>query len=126
MSFEPSGVYQVVEFLTRNSLCEFKNLSDITAIDVPNRIHRFEVVYNFLSTRYNSRVRVKTYADELSGLDSITNLHMSANWQEREVFDMQKTFTNLKTISVTLNNFCFYAFLCLACFSIIIQIFVEF
>jgi len=89
---EPSGVYQVVEFLTRNSLCEFKNLSDITAVDVPNRIHRFEVVYNFLSTRYNSRVRVKTYADELSGLDSITNLHMAANWQEREVFDMFGVF----------------------------------
>merc|ERR1712224_530489 len=92
MLIEPSGIYQVTEFLTRNTLCEFKNLSDITAIDVPNRIQRFEVVYNFLSTTYNSRVRVKTYADELSGLDSICNLHMAANWQEREVFDMFGVF----------------------------------
>merc|ERR1711876_127740 len=59
------GVYPVIQFLKENSLCMYKNLADLTALDVPGRIARFEVVYNFLSIDYNARIRVKTYDDEL-------------------------------------------------------------
>ena len=45
----------------------------------------FQVVYNLLSLRYNTRIRVKTYADELTPIDSAVPLFESANWLEREV-----------------------------------------
>lgn len=44
-----------------------------------------QIVYNLLSLRYNSRVRVKTYTDELTPVDSAASVHMAANWYEREV-----------------------------------------
>merc|ERR1711997_14112 len=88
----PDGVYPTVQFLKQNSLCMYKNLADLTAIDVPGRIARFEVVYNFLSVDYNARIRLKTYADELTAIESICSLHKGANWYEREVWDMYGVF----------------------------------
>ncbi len=44
-----------------------------------------QIVYNLLSLRYNSRMRIKTYTDELSPVDSAVSVHMAANWYEREV-----------------------------------------
>lgn len=44
-----------------------------------------QIVYNLLSLRYNSRIRVKTYTDELTPVDSVVPVHMVANWYEREV-----------------------------------------
>lgn len=46
---------------------------------------RFQIVYNLLSLRFNSRIRIKTYSDELSPVDSAVSVHMAANWYEREV-----------------------------------------
>ena len=67
-------------------------MSDITAVDFPTRDQRFEVVYNLLSVRHNSRIRVKTYADEASPVPSITSLYDGANWYEREVYDLFGVF----------------------------------
>lgn len=67
----PQGIKPVIQFLKENALCRYNNLNDITAVDVPTRINRFEVVYNLLSIKYNARIRVKTYCDELTALDSI-------------------------------------------------------
>lgn len=67
-------------------------MSDITAVDYPTRDQRFEVVYNLLSVRHNSRIRVKTYADESTPVPSITSLFDGANWYEREVYDMFGVF----------------------------------
>lgn len=88
----PDGVYPTVQFLKQNSLCSYKSLADITAVDVPGRIARFEVVYNFLSIEYNARIRLKTYADELTAIESIVSLYKGANWYEREVWDMFGVF----------------------------------
>lgn len=49
----------------------------------------FQIVYNLLSLRYNSRIRVKTYTDELSPVDSSVPVHQAANWYEREVRGIQ-------------------------------------
>lgn len=54
----------------------------------PSRKRRFEVVYNLLSTRYNSRIRVQTSADEVTRISSVVSLFPSAGWWEREVWDM--------------------------------------
>jgi len=84
----PEGVLPVVSFLTYHHNAQFTNLSDITAIDVPSRPYRFELIYQFLSIRYNTRIRVKTYTDELTAMDSIYYIHKGADWYEREVWDM--------------------------------------
>ncbi len=47
-----------------------------------------QIVYNLLSLRYNSRIRVKTYTDELTPIESINDIFKAANWYEREIFDM--------------------------------------
>jgi len=84
----PQGIKPVMQFLKENNFCLYNTLADITAVDVPTRIHRFEIVYNLLSIEYNARIRVKTYTDELTAIDSICDIHRSANWQERETWDM--------------------------------------
>lgn len=71
----PQGVVPVIAFLKSHTNAQFDNIADITAVDVPARIpNRFEIVYNFLSMRYCSRVRVKTYTDEMTPIDSICEI----------------------------------------------------
>lgn len=88
----PEGVIPVLQFLKDNHNCQFANLIDIAGMDVPARQYRFEVIYNLLSLRYNSRVRVKTYTDELTPLDSAYQVFRAADWYEREIWDMYGVF----------------------------------
>ena len=88
----PEGVVPVIQFLKDNHSSQFTNLIDICGVDVPTRQYRFEVVYHLLSLRYNSRIRVKTYTDELTPIDSICGIFKGANWYEREVWDMFGVF----------------------------------
>ncbi|KAK4241517.1 NADH-ubiquinone oxidoreductase [Achaetomium macrosporum] len=88
----PSGVIPVFSFLKYNTAAEFTQLSDITAVDFPTRDQRFEVVYNLLSVRHNARIRVKTYADEVTPVPSVTSIYEGANWYEREVYDLFGVF----------------------------------
>ncbi|XP_035273414.1 NADH dehydrogenase [ubiquinone] iron-sulfur protein 3, mitochondrial isoform X2 [Anguilla rostrata] len=82
---QPEGVIPVLTFLRDHTNAQFRNMTDLTAVDIPTRHNRFEIVYNLLSLRYNSRVRVKTYTDELTPVDSSVSIHQAANWYEREV-----------------------------------------
>ncbi|KAM0331420.1 hypothetical protein ACHAQA_003093 [Verticillium albo-atrum] len=84
----PSGVIPVLSFLKYNSSAEFTQVTTVTAVDYPTRDQRFEIIYQLLSVRFNSRIRVKTYADEVSPVPSITGLFDGANWYEREAFDL--------------------------------------
>lgn len=84
----PSAVVPFLTFLKMHSNAQFKLLVDITAVDFPSREHRFEIVYHLLSVHCNSRIRVKTLIDELKPVDSVTFLFASANWFERETWDM--------------------------------------
>ena len=88
----PSGVIPVFSFLKYHTAAEFTMVADITAVDYPTKDQRFEVVYNMLSVRHNSRIRVKTYADEATPVPSITSLYDGANWYEREVYDLFGVF----------------------------------
>jgi len=65
---------------------------DITAVDYPTKSQRFEIVYNLLSISHNSRIRLKTYADEVTPVPSATGLYRGADWYEREVWDMFGVF----------------------------------
>lgn len=84
----PEGWFQVLSFLCHHQHACFNQLSTATAIDVPNRQFRFEVVYCLVSMRFSERVRVKTYTDELTPLISAYSLWKSCYSMEREIYDM--------------------------------------
>ncbi|MFD1509014.1 NADH-quinone oxidoreductase subunit C [Lacimonas salitolerans] len=83
-----ANIAGLVEFLKADPTCKFSTLVDITAVDWPERPKRFEMVYHFLSMYQNHRIRLKTSLREEDMVPSITDTHPSANWFEREVFDM--------------------------------------
>jgi len=78
----------LVRWLQTDEAMRFSTLVDITAVDYPGRADRFEVVYHFLSMYRNHRIRLKLMAGEDDIVPSLTGLHPSANWFEREIFDM--------------------------------------
>ena len=82
------GLKRFVTFLLNDATCDFKQLMDICGADYPDQDERFEVVYNLLSLKHNFRIRVKVRTDEHTPLDSVTGVYSSANWFEREVWDM--------------------------------------
>jgi NADH-quinone oxidoreductase subunit C len=84
----PSQLEALVEFLRSDSACRFSSLVDITAVDHPERAERFDVVYHFLSMYQNHRIRLKLAVGEEEMVPSLVAIHPSANWFEREVFDM--------------------------------------
>ncbi|KAG6464078.1 NADH dehydrogenase [ubiquinone] iron-sulfur protein 3, mitochondrial-like [Manduca sexta] len=86
------AVIPVLQFLKDHHNAQFANLVDIAGMDVPSRPNRFEIIYNLLSLRYNARIRVKTYTDELTPVDSACEVFKAANWYEREIWDMFGVF----------------------------------
>ena len=84
----PTSLASFTEFLKTDATCRFSTLVDITAVDHPDREARFDVVYHYLSMYQNHRVRVKTAVREEDMVASITDIFPSANWFEREIFDM--------------------------------------
>merc|ERR1712232_162821 len=89
------GIVPVMSFLKNHHNAQFGCLVDIAGVDIPTREYRFEIVYNLLSLRFNSRVRVKTYTDELTPIESVNDIFKAANWNEREIWDMYGVyFTN--------------------------------
>ncbi|MCH9748994.1 MAG: NADH-quinone oxidoreductase subunit C [Alphaproteobacteria bacterium] len=84
----PSSIVDFVDFLKVDSTCRFSSLVDITAVDYTGRVKRFDVVYHFLSMYQNHRIRLRISIREEEMVPSITEVHPSANWFEREVFDM--------------------------------------
>jgi NADH/F420H2 dehydrogenase subunit C len=83
-----SFIYNTLLFLKKDSNSLFNVLIDITAVDYPENDKRFEVFYFLLSLSYNTRIRVKTHINEMFPLQSVTKVYASANWSEREVWDM--------------------------------------
>ena len=88
MTVAKAALADFVDFLKTDANCRFSTLIDITAIDWPEREARFDVVYHFLSMYQNHRIRVKVAVREDETLASISGVHPSANWYEREIFDM--------------------------------------
>jgi len=82
----PEAAVPVIEFLKLEA--DFDYLVDLTAVDWPKRGQRFDVVYILYSSARNERVRVKTYVPDGYQPESAVRVHLTANWLEREVFDM--------------------------------------
>ena len=83
---KPDAVIPVIEYLKLEA--DFDYLVDITAVDWPKRAERFDVVYIIYSFARNERVRIKAYLAEGYKPETAVGVHLTANWLEREVFDM--------------------------------------
>ncbi len=88
IEIDKDDIIDVALFLKTNQDTKFRQLIDITAVDYPENNQRFELVYLFLSHEFNQRLIVKYPIAENEVISSLTNIFPSANWMEREVFDM--------------------------------------
>ena len=85
---EAGKIVEVAKFLRDDSNCRFVNITDITAVDYPERDKRFDVVYHFLSPTLNTRIRLKAHADETTQVPSLIDVFPGADWFEREAYDL--------------------------------------
>ncbi len=81
-------VVALLTYLRDDADCLFKQLVDVAGVDYPDRAERFDVVYQLLSLKHNVRVRVKVATDDKTPVSSVVSVFSSANWFEREVWDM--------------------------------------
>ena len=82
------NLIEVVQFLKSQETCKFRQLVDIAGVDYPDEDKRFELVYLFLSHEKNIRIKLSIKFEVDQVINSITKIFPSANWMEREVFDM--------------------------------------
>ena len=85
---EEVELLDVVQFLKSNENCKFKQLIDIAGVDYPENEKRFELIYLFLSHEHNLRIKLLIKFQINQTIVSLTKIFPSANWMEREVFDM--------------------------------------
>ena len=85
---KPNRILQTMIILKNSTNFQFKCLTDIAGIDFIRNDSRLAVSYNLLSVRFNQRIRVITFLDELEVIPSITSIFKCSNWLEREVWDL--------------------------------------
>ena len=85
---EETELLDVVQFLKSNERCKFRQLIDIAGVDYPENEKRFELIYLFLSHEHNLRIKLLIKFQINQTIVSLTKIFPSANWMEREVFDM--------------------------------------
>ncbi len=88
IEIDENALIEVVQFLKSNEKCKFKQLIDIAGVDYPENEMRFELVYLFLSHEHNLRIKLLIKFHSKQIITSLTKIFPSANWMEREVFDM--------------------------------------
>ena len=88
LSIDNEDLLDVILFLKTNEHAKFRQLIDITAVDYPENSKRFKIVYLFLSHQFNQRIIISSLINENEAVSSLTKIFPSANWMEREVFDM--------------------------------------
>ena len=88
IEIELKNIVSTILFLKTNENCNFRQLIDITAVDYPQNEKRFKIVYLLLSHENNLRTIINIEVDEKEIIPSITKIFPSANWMEREIYDM--------------------------------------
>ena len=88
IEIKDNDLFDIVQFLKSNEDCKFKQLIDIAGVDYPENEKRFELVYLFLSHENNLRIKLLIRFQMNQSISSLTKIFPSANWMEREVFDM--------------------------------------
>ncbi|MFO1154686.1 MAG: NADH-quinone oxidoreductase subunit C [Rhodospirillales bacterium] len=85
---ERDAIVRALTFLRDDVNCQFKQLMDVCGVDHPERAQRFDVVYNLLSLTHNRRIRLVVRAEEGVPVPTVTGVFQSANWMERETWDL--------------------------------------
>ncbi len=85
---EINNLLAILSFVKLSADLRFTLLTDLFAVDFPERQKRFEVVYSLLSLKLNQRLLIKLLVGENDSIPSITNLFSAACWYEREAYDM--------------------------------------
>jgi len=88
ITIKPEDLLDVVLLLKSNNGTKFKQLIDITAVDYPENPKRFKMVYLLLSHELNQRILLSYYISDNQQISTLTKIFPSANWMEREIFDM--------------------------------------
>ena len=88
LNIDNEDLLEVNLFLKTNKSTKFRQLIDITAVDYPENLKRFKMVYLLLSHQFNQRIIIGSLINENEVVPSLTKIFPSANWMEREVFDM--------------------------------------
>tara|TARA_B110000196_G_scaffold312506_1_gene317881 strand:- start:338 stop:931 length:594 start_codon:yes stop_codon:yes gene_type:complete len=88
ISIDSDDLTETVLFLKTNNNTKFRQLIDITTVDYPESSKRFKMVYLLLSHEFNQRILISYFINENELIPSLTKIFPSANWMEREVFDM--------------------------------------
>ena len=88
IQIDKESLLDVVIFLKKNNSTKFRQLIDITAVDYIGSENRFKMIYLLLSHEYNLRINLTFNINEKEVVNSLTKIFPSANWMEREVFDM--------------------------------------
>ena len=88
LEIDSEDLIDVVLFVKTNKDTKFRQLIDVTVVDYPERPKRFKIVYLFLSHEFNQRMILSYNISENEVITSLTPIFPSANWMEREVFDM--------------------------------------
>jgi|TARA_B110000211_G_scaffold194923_1_gene223349 NADH-quinone oxidoreductase subunit C len=78
----------VILFLKSNDKLQFRQLIDVAGVDYPEEEKRFRLIYLFLSHEKNTRIKISINFEIGKKIPTITKIYPSANWMEREVFDM--------------------------------------
>lgn len=89
---KPEDIIPVLQFLKLHIQTQYKLLTAISGVDYPHRKRRFEIVYDLLSVKLNSRIRVKTFVDELIVVPTVNSVFPAATWWEREIWDLFGVF----------------------------------
>ena len=88
VTINSEDLLDVILLLKTNRNIKFRQLIDITAVDYPENQKRFKIVYLLLSHEFNQRIILSYFISENEKISSLTKIFPSANWMEREVFDM--------------------------------------
>ena len=88
IEIDKEDLIDVTLFIKTNKNTKFRQLIDITVVDYPEKTQRFKIVYLFLSHEFNQRVILSYLINENEVISSLTSVFPSANWMEREIFDM--------------------------------------
>ena len=105
---DKDDLLDVVLFIKTNNKTKFRQLIDLTVVDYPEKTKRFKVVYLFLSHEFNQRLILSYFISENEIISSLTSIFPSANWMEREVFDMYGVnFKNHPDLRRILTDYCF-------------------
>lgn len=88
MTVERQSIVRVLTYLRDSESFQFAQLIDVCGVDYLGREPRFDVVYNLLSLSHNRRLRLKVEVEEGMPVPSVVSVYSSANWWEREVFDL--------------------------------------